>query len=122
MTTFHLHKKNKIKKRNMSELRPRKMIKAKSDISFKEYHQKICQSTCIKSDYGFYYDIESNKWIRPCALCDCIECVSKDMAIKKKKIDDQMIEKHNRFVMNVINTLFVGTTFLAALTILYKFA
>jgi len=33
-----------------------------------------------------------------------------------------MIEKHNRFVMNVINTLFVGTTFLAALTILYKFA
>lgn len=102
------------------------MIKAKSDISFKEYSQKICQTTNINSTYGFYYDIEANKWIRPCAICDCSDCESKEILKEKQKqehfLDEKKTSQRQKSIMQIVNTLFVCGTFTAAMVLIYKFA
>lgn len=110
-----------------------KLVKANSDISFKEFSKKICQSTNMKSDYGFYYDIEANRWLKPCALCDCGLCIKKDLEmrtkeierekkIKETEIENKKNERNGRIFMNVVSAVFVCGSFCAAALVLFKFA
>jgi len=103
------------------------MIKAKSDISFREYNKKICQATQLQSGYGFYYDIESNVWYtQPCSICDCDICkeTSDENLLKIK----QMRHKRNLNVKKVddafswFNFIFVFGTFCGSLVIFSYFA
>lgn len=100
--------------------------KAKSDISFQEYSKKISHIHDLQTDWGFYYDIESNRWQKAASLCDCDQCLTKTpppSPSQKKERNFKIDEKNNksRQVYNFVNFVFVASSFIAAFTVLYHF-
>lgn len=103
------------------------MIKAKSDISFREYNKKICQATNLHSGYGFYYDIESSVWYsQPCSICDCDTCeqTSDENLLKIKNARQQRMVNVKKVeeVFSWFNFIFVFGTFCGSLVVFSYFA
>jgi hypothetical protein len=101
--------------------------KAKSDISFDEYSKKISHLQDLQTDWGFYYDIEANRWQKAAALCDCERCLTKTPPPSPSQSKERHIENENnknnysRQVYNFVNFIFVASSFIATLTVLYHF-
>ena len=97
--------------------------KAKSDISFEEYSKQISHMQDIQTDWGFYYDIEANRWQKAAALCNCQLCLTKTPPPSPSQKIERDDEKNNisRQVYNCVNFIFVATSFVAAVTVLYHF-
>lgn len=97
--------------------------KAKSDISFDEYSKKISHLQDLQTDWGFYYDIEANCWQKAAALCDCERCLTKTPPPSPSHNKERSVEKntYSRQVYNFVNFVFVASSFITAVTVLYHF-
>jgi hypothetical protein len=99
--------------------------KAKSDISFVEYSKQISHIHDLQTDWGFYFDIEANRWQKAAALCNCERCSTKTPPPSSSQKNERNFknEENNvsRQVYNFVNFVFVAASFISALTVLYHF-